>query len=49
MDLMRKDLVIRTNPTGAAVTIGEEAMGKSPIDAKNFPFPPNPSTGQIAP
>jgi len=49
MDLMRKDLVIRTNPTGAAVTIGDKVMGKSPIEAKNFPFPPDPATGQIAP
>jgi Tol biopolymer transport system component len=48
MDLMRKDLLIRTTPPGAVVMIGDKAMGQSPIEAHDFPFPPDPTTGQIA-
>lgn len=49
LDTMRKDLSITTTPPGAQVSINGQALGRSPVTAKGFAFPADPSTGKYLP
>lgn len=49
MDVMRKDVSIRTTPAGAAVSVGGKPVGRGPVELKGFGFPSDPRTGRYLP
>jgi hypothetical protein len=49
LEPLKKDLNIRTNPSGAQVFVDGQTLGASPIKFAGFAFPVDPDTGDFLP